>query len=42
MVDSLKVVVDVLVKDTFNPGGILDSFENSIAKMILKIGRAHV
>ncbi|KAK9995076.1 hypothetical protein SO802_024779 [Lithocarpus litseifolius] len=33
---SVNVVVDVLVKDTFSQGGILDSFENSIAKMILR------
>ena len=33
---SVNIVVDVLVKDTFSPGGILNFFENSIAKMILR------
>ena len=33
---SVNVVVDVLVKDTFGPGEILNFFENSIAKMILR------
>ena len=33
---SINVVADVLVKDTFGPGGIVNSFEKFIAKMILR------